>query len=270
VLDKNGKAPVPKRNGCPRQQSRGSVKPSTNTAWPGFVGILLVPHISQLGFVFSYSQGASLIGFGQFQLRGLRHQAQSLNNPLLRDEVYFLGQFSNDTRHGPSNIHNPTLVHVLQPPTAMNADARDSVDGFEAEPLLADEERDSVDIDLPERETPPTPEQQPGFRHKKHRRHGLFSRLQPQKRTPVVVLLAVLMFTLTTSGMLMLIPIFRLMEDAICHVHYGKSRWEPIEERLCKVDGVQKELAYLGGIAAMISSVVGLVATLPWGVVADR
>ena len=84
------------------------------------------------------------------------------------------------------------------------------------------------------------------------------------------MLLAVLMFTLTTSGMLMLIPILRLMEDAICHVHYGKSRWEPIEERLCKVDGVQKELAYLGGIAAMIGSTVGLIATLPWGVVADR
>jgi hypothetical protein len=152
----------------------------------------------------------------------------------------------------------------------MNADVRDSIDGFEAEPLLAEEERDSSDIEFPESETPPASEQQPGFQHKKHGRHGLFSRLRPRKRTPVVVLLAVLMFTLTTSGMLMLLPIFRLMEDAICHVHYGKSRWEPIEERLCKVDGVQKELAYLGGIAAMISSTVGLIATLPWGVVADR
>lgn len=152
----------------------------------------------------------------------------------------------------------------------MSAHARDSIDGFEAEPLLAGEERDSIDIDSAENETSPEPGQQNGFQQKRNGRRGFFSRFQAQKRTPVVVLLAVLMFTITTSGMLMLIPIFRLIEDAICHIHYGKSRWEPIEERLCKVDGVQKELAYLGGIAAMISSTVGLVATLPYGVVADR
>lgn len=148
----------------------------------------------------------------------------------------------------------------------MNADARDTI---EAEPLLADEERDSFDISdageiLAERE--PRRENH----GKKHRRRGLFACVQAQKRTSIVALLAVLMFTLTTSGMLILIPIFRLMEDAVCHVHYAKGRSEPIEERLCKVDAVQKELAYLGGVGAMINSVVGLIATLPYGVVADR
>jgi hypothetical protein len=78
------------------------------------------------------------------------------------------------------------------------------------------------------------------------------------------------MFTITTSGMLVLIPIFRLMEDAVCHLYYEKGMPEPIEERLCKVDGVQKRLAYLGGLSAMISSIVGMVATLPYGVLADR
>ncbi|KAK4041221.1 general substrate transporter [Parachaetomium inaequale] len=152
----------------------------------------------------------------------------------------------------------------------MNAHEHDDI---EAEPLLAGEERDSIDLD----ETPswsPT-HSEPNQAHRSHgdRNHGwrgLDARFQAQKRTPVVVLLAVLMFAVVTSGMLILIPIFRLMEDAVCHLHYDKPASEPIEERLCKVDGVQKELAFLGGIGAIINSVVGLVATLPYGLLADR
>lgn len=139
-------------------------------------------------------------------------------------------------------------------------------DRIEAEPLLAAEERDSIDIC----ESPAGPDQSHESHTRHHARRGCASRFQAQNRTTIVVLLAFLMFTVTTSGMLILIPIFRLMEDAICHLYYDKGMFEPIEERLCKVDGVQKKLAYLGGLSAMISSIVGLVATLPYGVLADR
>ena len=138
----------------------------------------------------------------------------------------------------------------------------------EAEPLLpatdtdTDDLRDSIDLT-------PTPNHH-DHPHKHHPRRGFAARFQAQRRTSIIALLAVLMFAITTSGMLILIPIFRLVEDAICHVHYGKPLAEPIEERMCKVEGVQKELALLGGISAMLNSVVGLVATLPYGVLADR
>ncbi len=140
---------------------------------------------------------------------------------------------------------------------------------LEAEPLLAVEEHDSASIEIAE-----TPASEPDPRHeprsRKHGRRGFAARFQAQRRSTVVVLLAVVMFGLTTSGMLILIPMFRLVEDAICHLHYGKPLSEPVDERLCKVHEVQKELAYLGGLSAMINSIVGIIATLPYGVLADR
>lgn len=94
--------------------------------------------------------------------------------------------------------------------------------------------------------------------------------LQAQKPKTIVLLLALLMFTIVTSGMLIMMPIFRLVEDTVCHRYYKKDPSEKIDERLCKVDGVQSELAYLGGWAALLHSVVGLMAALPYGVLADK
>ncbi|KAK4154815.1 general substrate transporter [Chaetomidium leptoderma] len=140
---------------------------------------------------------------------------------------------------------------------------------IEAEPLLAAEERDSIDTTL-DSERDETPAEQLDTGSRNHARRGFAARFQAQKRKTIVALLALLMFSITTSGMLILIPIFRLMEDAICHVQYGKAMPEPIEEQLCKVEGVQKELAFLGGVSAMVNCIVGLVAVLPYGVLADR
>jgi PCFT/HCP family folate transporter-like MFS transporter 1/3 len=160
-------------------------------------------------------------------------------------------------------------------------------DMIEGEPLLAGEDRDSFDIDetptltgaataTPSTTASETDRAQQAHAYQQHDQRGIrgirgfAARFQARKRKTVVALLAVLMFSITTSGMLILIPIFRLMEDAVCHVHYDKPRSEPIEERLCKVDGVQEELAFLGGIGAVINCVVGLLSTLPYGVLADR
>ncbi|KAK4120683.1 general substrate transporter [Parathielavia appendiculata] len=139
-------------------------------------------------------------------------------------------------------------------------------DLIEAEPLLTAEERDSIDI---ADETTRSADPDSGH-NQRYGRRAFAARFQAKKRKTIIALLTLLMFTLSTSGMLILIPIFRLMEDAVCHIHYEKSRAEPIDERLCKVDSVQKELAYLGGISAMLNSIVGLIATLPYGVLADR
>ncbi|KAK3988824.1 general substrate transporter [Cladorrhinum sp. PSN332] len=132
-------------------------------------------------------------------------------------------------------------------------------DRVEAEPLISAEERNLENVDDREGINEPTS----GWVR-------LTKGLQVQQYGKIIFLLATLMFLITTSGMMFLIPIFRLVEDAFCHVYYEKDPSEPIEERLCKVDGVQKQLAYLGGLGAMINSVVGMAAALPYGVLADK
>ncbi|KAK4145118.1 general substrate transporter [Dichotomopilus funicola] len=158
---------------------------------------------------------------------------------------------------------------------------RDVVDPVEGEGLLTNDERNGSleladegdEYSLPH--TPfgnhdsngnsPQPQSPPkyGFRR-------FLARFQATQPRTIVILLAVLMFCVATSGMLILIPLFRLLEDAVCHVHYGVPRGEPIDERRCKGDDVQQELAFLGGVAAMVNSFVGLVAAVPYGVLADR
>ncbi|KAM0328646.1 hypothetical protein ACHAQA_005058 [Verticillium albo-atrum] len=95
-------------------------------------------------------------------------------------------------------------------------------------------------------------------------------RFQPETPFAIVVLIACIKGALIASGILIMMPMFRLMEDAICHLHYEKDLAEPIDEKECKVDDVQSKLAYLGGIGAVISSVVTLVVAFPYGVLADR
>ncbi|KAK0624388.1 general substrate transporter [Immersiella caudata] len=138
----------------------------------------------------------------------------------------------------------------------MNIDEYD--DRLEGEPLLPEDERE-----------PEGGGESPAFGAKLPR-HGFVSRFQARKPKTIVLLLAILLFTVTTSGMLIVVPIFRLVEDAVCHSYYKKDHSEKIDERLCKVDEVQGLLAYLGGWAAMLNTVIGLIATLPYGVLADR
>lgn len=136
----------------------------------------------------------------------------------------------------------------------------DSNHHFEAQPLLADDERDSEDFTLPSGDQAAVPRQGWAFAAK----------LQARNHKTIVLLLAIVLFVVATSGMMILVPIFRLIEDAACHDYYKKDLSERIDERLCKVDEVQSRLAYLGGWAAMLSSFVGLIATLPYGVLADK
>ncbi|KAJ4288827.1 hypothetical protein N0V88_007154 [Collariella sp. IMI 366227] len=156
----------------------------------------------------------------------------------------------------------------------MNAHRADDI---EAEPLLAPEDRDSIEIvdsETGANEVPIQAESDHGASAfpRSHRRRGFASfgaRFQAQKHSSIVLLLAVLMFAVVTSGMLILIPIFRLMEDAICHAYYKKGMFEPIDERLCKVEGVQKELAYLGALLgrklAFTLAYAGTVLAFGWG-----
>jgi PCFT/HCP family folate transporter-like MFS transporter 1/3 len=80
-------------------------------------------------------------------------------------------------------------------------------------------------------------------------------RWQAQSPGSIILLLAIIKFSLATTGMLMLVPIYRLIEDALCHVYYEDDSWGLIEEMRCKVDDVQSQLAFLMGWLGLASSI---------------
>lgn len=87
---------------------------------------------------------------------------------------------------------------------------------------------------------------------------GLWSTSRYQVSSPnaVVGLLSCTIFCLALSGTMSLIPMGRLIEDAVCRKYYGAS--DPVDEKRCKVDEVQTELAWLGGLFVLIDSVIGM------------
>lgn len=95
-------------------------------------------------------------------------------------------------------------------------------------------------------------------------------RLQVRSPRGVVLLLALLKFSITTSGMLLMIPMLRLIEDGICHRHYRLPPAEPIPEMRCKADEVQREMAWLFGWQSLLGAVVNMVVVFPYGVLSDR
>lgn len=78
-------------------------------------------------------------------------------------------------------------------------------------------------------------------------------------RTPrrIVILVAVIKFLIVLSGMLLLVPYARLLEDAFCHAYYKDTSSEIIEEMKCKVDEIQSRMGFFFGWSGLVSSVLG-------------
>jgi len=74
----------------------------------------------------------------------------------------------------------------------------------------------------------------------------------------------------------MAIPTVRVYEDILCHLYYEKLGGEvtrpdgSIDESLCKVDEVQKQLNILIAVLQSLSAGTGLILTIPYGIIADR
>lgn len=86
----------------------------------------------------------------------------------------------------------------------------------------------------------------------------------------VILMLALLKFAITSSGMLLMMPIIRLIEDHICRRHFHLGQADLLPEMQCKVDEVQKALAWLGGWQSLVSAVVNMLVAFPYGVLSDR
>jgi len=78
-----------------------------------------------------------------------------------------------------------------------------------------------------------------------------------QARSPglIVSLLAAIMFILVTTALVCLMPLVRLVEDAMCRRYYNTT--EPVDESDCKVTEIQAKMAWLGAISGVLDAVVG-------------
>jgi MFS family permease len=80
----------------------------------------------------------------------------------------------------------------------------------------------------------------------------------------------------TFADVLKYISSVRLVELGICREHYLQSDPSVIDdhgnipENLCKSGDVQQRLAHLRGYLAALESIVGLLLTLPYGLIVDR
>jgi MFS transporter, PCFT/HCP family, solute carrier family 46 (folate transporter), member 1 len=80
---------------------------------------------------------------------------------------------------------------------------------------------------------------------------------QVQRPRTIALLLSLLIFMLCVATSLMLVPTTRILEDAICHKHYDVAGTAEIDEKLCKKDEIQSQLAYLNGIISMLEAIFG-------------
>ncbi|EGX94798.1 Major facilitator superfamily transporter [Cordyceps militaris CM01] len=93
-----------------------------------------------------------------------------------------------------------------------------------------------------------------------------------QVRSPrsIVLVVALSKFCIVCSGMMLLVPLFRLVEDAICHGVLADTSPDVLDERRCKDDGVQARLATFLGWSGLVGSLVTLVTAFPFGAMSDR
>jgi hypothetical protein len=82
------------------------------------------------------------------------------------------------------------------------------------------------------------------------------SRWQAGTPGTVVVLVATAKFAVVASGMMILMPLYRIIEDALCHSYYQDDSDGIIDEMKCKVDEVQSHLATLMGWLSLISNLM--------------
>ncbi|KAI1810316.1 MFS general substrate transporter [Poronia punctata] len=107
-------------------------------------------------------------------------------------------------------------------------------------------------------------------RQQQHGYHIITSR----RGISLVACCAVFLWVL--SGMIAMVPSARIAEDIFCRRYYNynnkneNENENPIEESKCKLDEIQSSMAWLFGLEMAISGFVGLVAVLPFGVLADR
>ena len=73
----------------------------------------------------------------------------------------------------------------------------------------------------------------------------------------IVRLAALFKFVIVISGTLIMLPFFRILEDAFCHRYFNDTSPGFLDEKKCKDDGVQKNLAYFFGFFTVVNGIIG-------------
>lgn len=89
------------------------------------------------------------------------------------------------------------------------------------------------------------------------------ARWQVHSPRMIVFLAAFFKFCIVCSGMMLLVPLFRLIEDAICHGFFEDTSPDLLDEMKCKADGVQARLSTFLGWSGLVGSIVSTFYTLP-------
>ncbi|RDA91064.1 hypothetical protein CP533_3065 [Ophiocordyceps camponoti-saundersi (nom. inval.)] len=86
-----------------------------------------------------------------------------------------------------------------------------------------------------------------------------------------VALLSLVTFSLSCFSSVGSVPLNRLLEDRLCR-QYGAhhARLSFFDERVCKADAVQSQLAHINGILETLEAVVGLLVAFPYGALSDK
>ncbi|KAM3502683.1 hypothetical protein MY10362_004687 [Beauveria mimosiformis] len=93
-----------------------------------------------------------------------------------------------------------------------------------------------------------------------------------QVRSPrrIVLLVSFAKFCIVCSGLMLMVPMFRLIEDAICHGVLDDASPGLLDEMKCKDDDVQARLATFMGWSGLVNSIVTLITAFPFGAMSDR
>lgn len=82
--------------------------------------------------------------------------------------------------------------------------------------------------------------------------------------TTITILLIVMTFVIASGGALAAVPGMRILEDILCHHYYDRIKgeghvglFEDIDERMCKRNEIQEELAFIRGILQLLSAIPG-------------
>ncbi|KAI1435827.1 major facilitator superfamily domain-containing protein [Xylaria sp. CBS 124048] len=95
-----------------------------------------------------------------------------------------------------------------------------------------------------------------------------------RKASRIIAILCVIIVVGSASAGFQNMSMTRIFEDVLCREYYGRISLlradEPIDESMCKVDAIQSKLAYLFAIMYSLNAGVSVLASLPWGIAADR
>lgn len=72
-----------------------------------------------------------------------------------------------------------------------------------------------------------------------------------------LILATIVKFAITLTGTMVMLPVFRVLEDVFCRRHFQDTSPGFIEEKRCKVAEVQQDLAYLMGWLMVVTGLVG-------------